>query len=207
MDLSGSIMKKIFKFILNLISQVLVSPFALLCKLEELALPGKSEIIFGTCTHIVAMFPGMPGVFLRRAFYSLTLEECSLHCHIGFGTIFSHRSSIIKNHVYIGSYALIGSAYIGEHSLIGSRASILSGNALHTLGDDGIWTPFSADRVVRISIGKNVWVGEAAIIVADVGEGSMVGAGSVVSTYVKPNIVVAGNPCRFINKLDQARDS
>ena len=194
--------KHTIKTILNRISQLLILPLAVLCKLEELILPNKSELIFGTCTHMVAMLPGIPGAFLRRAFYTLTLEECSSHCHIGFGTIFSHRASIVKAHVYIGSYALIGSAYLGEHSLIGSRVSILSGRALHTLGDDGMWTSFSAERLARVSLFKNVWIGEGAIIVADVGEGSMVGAGSVVTSNVKPNIVVTGNPARFVKKLD-----
>jgi virginiamycin A acetyltransferase len=199
-------MKNFIKSALNLISLILVLPLGLVCRLEEITLRGRSEVIFGTCTHIVAMLPGMPGAFLRRAFYALTLEECSLHCHIGFGTIFSHRTSVVKRHVYIGNYTLIGSAYIGEYSLIGSRASIISGGALHTLGDDGQWTPFSVERVVRVSVSKNVWVGEGAIIVADVGEGSMVGAGSVVTAKVKPKIFVTGNPCRFIKKMDEAEN-
>ena len=200
-------MKKIIKITLNFISQILILPLAFFCKLEELALPKNSELIFNTCAHIVAMLPGIPGGFLRRAFYNLTLDECSLHCHIGFGTIFSHRSIVVKEHVYIGSYALIGSAHLGEYSLIGSRVSIINNKALHTLGDNGRWTPFSAEIVARISVSKNVWVGEGAIIAADIGEGSMVGAGSVVTTNIKSNVLVVGNPSRFVKKLDQAENA
>ena len=150
----------------------------------------------------MAILPGMPGAFLRRAFYHLTLEKCSLHCHIGFGSIISHRCTTIEKHAYIGSYALIGNAHLGEHCLIGSRVSILSGEALHVLDNHGMWTPYSSELLSRVSISRNVWVGEGAIISADIGESSMVGAGSVITSNIKSKIMVAGNPARFVKKLD-----
>lgn len=197
-------MKQIIKYLLNLIAQLLMLPLVILCKLEELLFSRNTELIFHICTHLIALFPGLPGSFLRRGFYSLTLDECSLDSHIGFGTIFSHRSSSVKKHVYIGSYAIIGSAELGEYSLIGSRASILSGKALHELGDDGKWTPYSADKLSKVTLGKNVWVGEGAIIAADVGEGCMVGAGAVVSSNIRPHVIVSGNPARFVKKLNDS---
>jgi len=200
-------MKAAIKFVLNLISQILVLPFAAICTLERILLPGHVEILFNACTHIMAVLPGLPGSFLRRAFYTLTLESCSPHCHIGFGSIFSHRSAQIEKHVYIGNYALIGCVNIGEHSLIGSRASILNGAVLHELDEDGRWTPFSADRLSRVTIGKNVWIGEGAMIMADIGEGSMIGAGSVVTSSIKPHILVTGNPARFVKKLNQTEQT
>ncbi len=177
-------------------------PLVLFCKLEEIAFTRDSETLFHICTHIIAMLPGLPGVFLRRAFYSLTLDECSMHCHVGFGSMFSHRSAKVGKHVYIGSYSIIGSADLGEHCLIGSRVSILSGKALHVLGDDGMWTPYSSDRLSQVKVSKNVWIGEGAIIVADVGEGSMIGAGSVVTSNIKPHVIVTGNPARFVKNLN-----
>lgn len=194
-------MKVIIKFSLNLICQVLVLPFALICKLEEML--GDSEVVFNLCAQFMAILPGLPGSFLRRAFYTYTLDDCSPHCHIGFGTIFSHRTSSVAKHVYIGNYALIGSACFGENALIGSRASILSGKELHVMGSDGSWTAYDAERLSTVTIGKNVWVGEGSIIMADIGEGSMVGAGSVVSMNIKPRVVVSGNPARFVRKLEE----
>jgi len=196
-------MKTAIKFALNLISQILILPFAIICKLETIILPGHSEVLFNICAHIMAVLPGLPGSFLRRAFYTLTLDSCSSHCHIGFGSIFSHRSATIERHVYIGNYALIGSVNIGEYSLIGSRASILNGEALHERDASGRWTPFSAERLSKVTIAKNVWIGEGAMIMANIGEGSMVGAGSVVTSGIKPHILVTGNPARFVKRLDQ----
>ena len=195
-------MRRIIKYLLSLLSLLLVLPLIILCKLEEIIFSKDSELIFHICTHLLAIMPGLPGAFLRRAFYSQTLDECSQHCHIGFGSIFSHRSNTVEKHVYIGSYAIIGSAHLGEHCLIGSRVSILSGKELHVLDDDGMWTPFSAERLSQVKLAKNVWVGEGAIIAADIGEGSMVGAGSVITTNVKPHILVTGNPARFVKKLE-----
>ncbi|QSP93852.1 acyltransferase [Marinobacter salinisoli] len=194
-------MVKHLKTILNLISKLLVLPLAVPTKLEQWLISPHTELVYNICSQAVAILPGMPGAFLRRAFYSLTLEECSDHCHIGFGTIISHRSAIIKDHVYIGSYALIGAVEIQEHSLIGSRVSILSGRALHILEEDGTWSAYSPDRLTQITISKNVWVGEGAIIVANIGEGCMIGAGSVITTDTKPQVVMSGNPARFIKNL------
>ena len=198
-------MKQSIKHLLNLLCQLLVLPLVILCKLEEMIFSRNSETIFHICTHIVAMLPGLPGVFLRRGFYSMTLDECSSHCHIGFGSIFSHRFTKVGDHVYIGSYSIIGSAELGEHCLIGSRVSILSGKALHVMGEDGMWTPYSEKRLTQVKLSKNVWIGEGAIIVADVGEGSMVGAGAVVTTNIKSHVIVTGNPARFVSKLDDKK--
>ncbi|MDX2441254.1 MAG: acyltransferase [Desulfobacterales bacterium] len=195
-------MKQTIKFLLNFLSLILVLPLITLCKLEALIFSKNAELFFHTCAHILAILPGLPGAFLRRAFYSLTLDECSSHCYIGFGSIFSHRSTTVEKHVYIGSYSIIGSAHLGEHCLIGSRVSILSGKALHVLGDDGMWTPYSAERLSQVKLERNVWIGEGAIIIADVGEGSMVGAGSVITTDIKSHIIVTGNPARFVKNLD-----
>ncbi|HED36492.1 MAG TPA: acyltransferase [Gammaproteobacteria bacterium] len=194
-------MKQAIKYLLNLLSQLVVLPLIILSKLEEIIFSKNTELIFNMCTHIVALLPGLPGAFLRRAFYSMTLDKCSQHCHIGFGSIFSHRSTTVEKHVYIGSYTIIGSAHLGEHCLIGSRVSILSGKALHVMGDDGMWTPYSAERLSLVKLEKNVWIGEGAIIAANVGEGSMVGAGSVITTNVKPHIIITGNPARFVKNL------
>jgi acetyltransferase-like isoleucine patch superfamily enzyme len=178
-------------------------PLIIISKLEEWLLSKDTDVVFQFCGQAIALIPGLPGVFFRRAFYSLTIESCSRHCHIGFGSYFSHRSVTVEKHVYIGSYSIIGTAHLSEHCLIGSRASILSGKELHVLGEDGLWTPYSAERATKIRLERNVWVGEGAIIIADVGEGSMIGAGSVVTTKTKAHILVAGNPARFVNKLTE----
>lgn len=195
-------MRIMSKFLLNKLCQLLALPFAITCWLETYV-SQHSETVFSTWAQAFSIFPGLPGVFIRRGFYSLTLDKCSLNCHIGFGTIFAHRSCIVEDNVYTGIYCTIGSAHLGKNCLIGSHASLLSGNAQHTRNDEsGQWQAFSQDSISQISIAQNVWVGEGAIIMASVGAGSLVAAGAVVNTKVKSNVVVAGNPARFVKNFD-----
>jgi acetyltransferase-like isoleucine patch superfamily enzyme len=55
-----------------------------------------------------------------------------------------------------------------------------------------------------IRIGRNVWIGFESCVLpgVNVGEGSVVGARSVVTADVPPFTVVAGNPARIIRKLE-----
>jgi maltose O-acetyltransferase len=54
-----------------------------------------------------------------------------------------------------------------------------------------------------VVIGARVWIGGATVILPGVtiGEGSTIGAGSVVTRDVPPRSVAAGNPCRVIRTL------
>lgn len=54
-----------------------------------------------------------------------------------------------------------------------------------------------------ITIGDNVWIGGGAIVCPNVriGEGTTVGAGSVVTKDVPPRVFAAGNPCRVIREI------
>lgn len=54
-----------------------------------------------------------------------------------------------------------------------------------------------------ISIGTNVWLGAAAIVLAgvSVGDDSIVGAGSVVTREVPSGVLAVGNPCRVVREL------
>jgi acetyltransferase-like isoleucine patch superfamily enzyme len=51
-----------------------------------------------------------------------------------------------------------------------------------------------------IVIGNDVWIGQRAIIMSGVriGDGSIIGAGSIVTKNVAPYAIVAGNPARFV---------
>jgi acetyltransferase-like isoleucine patch superfamily enzyme len=120
---------------------------------------------------------------------------------VGYGAYFSHRAAKAEEHVYIGSYAIIGSATLERWALIGSRTSILSGGALHELDDQGRWLPSDMRRAVRVTVSAHAWIGEGSIIMADIGRGSLVAAGSVVSSPVGHGVVVGGNPARYVRSL------
>ena len=54
-----------------------------------------------------------------------------------------------------------------------------------------------------VTIGDNVWICTGALILPGVtiGEGSIIGAGSVVAKDIPPKCLAVGNPCRVIRKL------
>ena len=89
---------------------------------------------------------------------------------------------------------------IGDDVLIGPRAQLVT--AHHPIDDHGArrdgWELASA-----IVIGDNVWIGAGVIVCPGVriGESSVVGAGSVVTSDVPARVLAAGNPCRVIRNL------
>lgn len=64
--------------------------------------------------------------------------------------------------------------------------------------------PVDLDQVKPVRLGDDVWVGTGAIILpgVTVGDGAVIGAGSVVTRDVPPNAIVAGNPARVVKQLD-----
>lgn len=58
-------------------------------------------------------------------------------------------------------------------------------------------------KAAPITIGRNVWIANKTILLRGVtiGDNSVVGAGSVVTRDVPPNVVVAGNPARVVRQL------
>lgn len=201
-------MRAVLTKLFNGVALVLVVPLAATCWITSAIGLGGTET-FRFWGQFLALLPGLPGAYLRRAYYRLTLDGCASDCHIGFGALFAHRDSRVGSGVYIGNYAMLGKVDLHDDCLIGSRTSILSGQNQHRLSPDGRWLPSDLDDFVTVTVGTNAWIGEAAVIMADVGRGAAVSAGSVVSNPLPEFVVVAGNPARFVRKVevDQGSES
>ena len=72
---------------------------------------------------------------------------------------------------------------------------------MHVLDEQGRWGPCDKTRLRQIKIGDYAWIGEGAIVMANIGAGTMVAAGAVVEQDARAGILVAGNPSRFVRKL------
>jgi virginiamycin A acetyltransferase len=193
--------RNLLKSVLSLAARLAVSPMTLVCAVERVRFP-ESETAFELSAQMLALVPGLAGVFLRRAFYRSALAVCGPDLSVRFGAFFTHRAARVGARVYVGPYALVGAAQLGDGCSVGSRASILSGTALHEPGADGRWTPYHIDKLQTVTIGEHVLIGEGAIVMTDVGPRALVTAGAVVSAAVPGGIVVAGNPARFVRKLE-----
>ena len=85
--------------------------------------------------------------------------------------------------------------------MLASNVAIVGGD--HNFGTIGVPTIFNGrgdEEEKEVIIEKDVWVGFGAIIMHGVklGEGSIIGAGSVVTKDIEPYTIVAGNPAKFI---------
>lgn len=122
---------------------------------------------------------------------------------IHFGARFAKNPTL-----RIGSNTEIGhecSFVIGKQISIGENCRLASGINLfdspgHPLNpaDRLAGKPCSDDAVKPITIGNNVWIGRRCTIYPGVtiGDGAVIGAGSVVVSDVGANTLVVGNPAR-----------
>lgn len=130
---------------------------------------------------------------------------------------FAHGGSIsIGRHCYIGEGSRIWSAgriRIGDHVLVSHDVTILD-NLTHPLGARARREHFRQIALdghpARIDLGErpveihdDAWIGCMSVILRGVviGEGAIIGAGSVVTESVAPYTIVAGNPARPVREL------
>ncbi len=123
---------------------------------------------------------------------------------------------VLGNNIFIGPFSIIGSAQsiIIEDNVLISFNCLIQDSDTHSLNsanrkDDCAnwiigkkdWT-YIEKKPIRIC--KSAWIGAYSIILKGVtiGEGAIVGAGSVVTKDVAPFTIVAGNPAKFIRKTD-----
>lgn len=83
---------------------------------------------------------------------------------------------------------------IGYHVMMGRNVTIRDNNGGHYLSMQG----YKESQPVKI--GNHVWLCEGCIIMpgAKIGDGAIVGAGSVVYGHVPPNSLVSGNPAKVV---------
>jgi acetyltransferase-like isoleucine patch superfamily enzyme len=194
-----AVVKSVLKGLGIAVGLAVVALPALTCRAEAW-LSGRDDI-FVFWGQFFALSPGLPGKYLRKCFYFLTLRSCSLRCDLGFLSYFSDRRCEVGRGAYVGFGVSVGLASLGDGCLVGNRSSIINGGWQHTLGSDGRLTPFDPSSAPRVRIGEETWIGEGAIVMADVGSRCIVGAGSVLSVPVPDGCLVAGNPARFIRRL------
>jgi acetyltransferase-like isoleucine patch superfamily enzyme len=180
------------------LAAVLVAPLSLAAWLEHKGRAGEQVFAFGA--QLLALAPGLPGAYLRLAYYHATLERCAWEAHIGFGSLFVRRAAVLGRHASMGCYCVIGNAEIGERAMIGSRVSVPSGKRQHL--DESGRLSSSQGRFDRVTIGPDCWVGEGAIVMADIGAACIVAAGAVVSSPMPGGSLVAGNPARPVRSLE-----
>jgi virginiamycin A acetyltransferase len=165
----------------------------------------NGEWAFAGCSEFLSLFPALPGIYLRRGFYRMTLEACANDCHIGFGTTFAHPQARIGRGVYIGNRCMFGMVAIADHATIGSNVDVLSGRRQHAFACLDAPIQDQGGQFETVHLGRNCWIGNSTVVMADVGDECVIGAGSVVVKPIPSRSVAVGNPASVKRCRDSAR--
>lgn len=113
------------------------------------------------------------------------------HTHLGKNVYANFNLTLVDDtHIYIGDYTMIGPnvtiATAGHPILPSLREKALQFN-------------------MPVHIGKNVWIGAGAVILPGVtiGDNSVIGAGSIVTKDIPPQVLAVGNPCRVLRSISE----
>lgn len=188
---------QVFKRTLRASARLLVCiPYAMYF---GLAAVGRRDRTFQAFSQCFSLIPGTTGEYLRREFYRLALKSCSADAVISFGTILSSPEAEIGARVYVGAYCVLGKVSVGNNTLIASRVSVVSGLQQHGIERTDIPIRDQEGIFRTVKLGEDCWIGEGAVIAADIGDHAVVGLGSIVIREVPEFAVVSGNPAERIS--------
>jgi len=115
------------------------------------------------------------------------------HPHLKIGSwVFIGRNTIIaaKNNITIGDYTVIApQCYIIDHEHgFSSKDLILN----------------QTSNIKSVTIGRDCYIGAKTVVLgeAKIGDGAIIGAGSIVTKEIPSGEIWAGNPARFIKHRD-----
>lgn len=174
-----------------------------------LYLPGEPELLREQyqCLELLYEFNlTRPSELERReALLKRMLAECGDGCyieppfhanwggrHVHFGRMIyanSNFTAVDDTHIYVGDYAQFG-------------PNVVLATAGHPLCPELREKGYQFNAPIHI--GRNCWLGAGVVVVPGVtiGDNTVIGAGSVVTRDIPPNVLAVGNPCRVVRELD-----
>src|SRR5262245_47711234 len=191
-------MREVAKRVMRVLAFVAVAPQLMSFAIRSRII-GRDRALEGS-TQALALVPGLIGQYLRRAFLAHAIAWCHETAVISFGTIFSQAGAHIDARVYVGPHCFLGLVHLERDVLIGSAVHVTSGR--HTHGTSETAVPIREQEGARtlVRIGEGAWIGSGAIVMANVGRHSVLGAGSVVTKPIPDGVVAAGVPARVIRQ-------
>ena len=195
-DAGPSPAKAAAKALVHGLATVVMLPW-LLCYWLGAALLGKDRALEGM-SQAIAPFPGLTGVYLRRAFLCRVLARCDRTAEVCYGTLFSQVDAVLDANVYVGPRCHLGLVHLQKDVLLAAGVHVPSGGRTHFADDPDVPIREQGGERRMVTIGEGAWVGSAAVVLADVGKGTIVGAGAVVTKPLPDYVIAAGVPARVI---------
>lgn len=127
----------------------------------------------------------------------LTFIEPSFRCDYGFN-IHTHGLTVINYNCVILDTSPV---HIGENAFIAPGVCIAcSGHS-----KDAAQRAAGIGTSAPVTIGRDVWIGANSTVCGGVfiGDGTIIGAGSVVTKDIPSGVIAAGNPCRVLRKVTE----
>ncbi len=116
-------------------------------------------------------------------------NHAGAHVHFGRNVYCNFGVTMVDDtHIYVGDYTMFGPhvtvATAGHPILPELREQAYQYN-------------------VPVHIGRNCWLGAGVLVMPGVtiGDNSVIGAGSVVTKDIPPNVIAVGNPCRVLREI------
>jgi acetyltransferase-like isoleucine patch superfamily enzyme len=151
-----------------------------------------------SASQLLSLVPGVTGQYLRRAFLGRVLARCHHSALVEFGTIFSQAGAVLDDNVYVGPRCVLGLVHLERDALLAAGVQVPSGGKTHYFDDPTKPIREQGGERSMVTIGAGAWVGSGAIILADVGKGTVVAAGAVVTKPLPDNVIAAGVPAKVV---------
>ena len=113
------------------------------------------------------------------------------HVHFGNSVYANFNLTLVDDtHIYVGDYTMLG-------------PNVVIATAGHPILPELREKAYQYNMPVHI--GKNCWLGAGVIVLhgVTIGDNSVIGAGSVVTKDIPPNVVAVGNPCKVMRQISE----
>ena len=141
-----------------------------------------------------------------RVFAFVNLYGCSVGDNSKIGTFVEiQKNAVIGANVKVSSHTFIcEGVHIEDDVFVGHNVSFINDKYPRAITGDGQLQTEADWQVVSTVVKRGASIGTSCTILCGItiGEGAIVGAGSVVTRDVPPHTIVAGNPARPIRTLE-----
>ena len=181
-----------------------VSPLAQIRRLVGTMSLREATVVYADewIAALLRPIPSFLGAGLRWAYCRLTFARLDGFCFIRPGARISYSCGMsVGRNLHLNGGTFIdarGGLTLGNDVLIGPNAVLLTSQ--HHWSDPSLPIVVQGHELAPTRIGDDVWIGANAVVLPglDIGTGTVVGAGAIVTEDTQPYTIVAGVPARVV---------